>query len=81
MNGGQESAFDDILMDGHTQKHDAIQKQKGSIHDKNEWEYTHNNQHQHPPAHLFSGRREIREKTVLDGRRQRQTEKVDLFPL
>jgi hypothetical protein len=34
-----------------------------------------------PPVRLFCGRREIREKTVLDGRQQRQTEQVDLFPL
>jgi len=60
MNGGHESDFDGILMNGHTQKHDAIQKQKCSIDDKNVWEYTHNNQH--PPVRLFCGRREIRGK-------------------
>ena len=60
-------------------KHAAIQKQQCIIDDRNEWEYTHNNQH--PPARLFCGRKEkMRKQTVLDGRRQRQTEQVDLFP-
>jgi hypothetical protein len=47
MNGGQESGFDGILMMGIHKKHDAIQKQKCSIDDKNEWENTHNNQPPH----------------------------------
>jgi len=38
-------------------KLDAIQKQNCIINDRNEWEYTHNNQH--PPARLFCGRTEM----------------------
>jgi hypothetical protein len=45
MNGGQESGFNGILINGHTQQtFYAKQKQKCSIDDKHEWEYTQDNQ-------------------------------------